>query len=100
MQNPAALEFLYTVLRDESENAIIRHESAEAIGAIGLTSSLPVLTEFLTHAEKVIVETCEIARDRINWVTEHSNLPPKASVAIDPAPAYDQGAFSDAELVA
>ena len=63
------MPYLRTVLEDVEEDAMCRHEAAEALGAIGDTGSLDVLREFRDRAgEQVVVkETCEIAVARIEW---------------------------------
>jgi len=68
-KNLAAVPYLRTVLEDVEEDAMCRHEAAEALGAIGDTGSLDVLREFRDRTgEKVVVkETCEIAVARIEW---------------------------------
>lgn len=65
----AAEPYLVSVLEDLDEDPMCRHEAAEALGALGNTSSLDVLRRFRDKdGEQVVVtETCEIAIDRINW---------------------------------
>jgi len=60
---------LKKVLEDAEEDAMCRHEAAEALGAIGDTGSLDVLRAFRDReGEQVVVrETCEIAVARIEW---------------------------------
>ena len=60
-----ALATLTHVLRDEHEHVMVRHEAAEAMGAIGHPDALDVLREYLNHDEAAIRETCEIAVDKI-----------------------------------
>lgn len=63
------MPFLRAVLEDKDEDAMCRHEAAEALGAIGDTGSLDILREFRDANEEVDVvrETCEIAVARIEW---------------------------------
>jgi hypothetical protein len=42
-------------------------QAAEALGAIASTSSVPILSKYVTDPERVVRETCEIALDRIKW---------------------------------
>jgi deoxyhypusine monooxygenase len=65
----AAAAHLTAVLEDVGEDAMCRHEAAEALGALGDPASLPVLRRFREReGEEVVVrETCEIAIDRIEW---------------------------------
>lgn len=43
MQNPATVPALRAVLQDESEHRMVRHEAAEALGAVGGQASEEVL---------------------------------------------------------
>jgi len=66
MQDAEAIPALMAVLKDLSLHPIVRHEAAEALGAIGLEKSIPVLEESLTTDPAVEVqETCELALRRI-----------------------------------
>jgi deoxyhypusine monooxygenase len=68
-KNLAAVPYLKKVLKDGDEDAMCRHEAAEALGAIGDVGSLGVLREYRDRAGEVVVvkETCEIAVARIEW---------------------------------
>lgn len=46
---------------------MVRHEAAEALGALGHAESLPLLREYLDDPEEVVRQTCELAIARINW---------------------------------
>ena len=46
MQNKEALPFLVERLEDESEHVMVRHEAAEAIGAIGCLSTKIILEKW------------------------------------------------------
>ena len=61
MQHASALPFLFGLLRDEAENAIVRHEAAEALGAIGSPDAISVLREFTEHPEPILRESCWVA---------------------------------------
>ena len=67
--NDAAVAPLRKVLADVQEDAMCRHEAAEALGALGKADNLDILREFRDRPgeEVVITETCEIAIDRIEW---------------------------------
>ncbi|GAA5851045.1 hypothetical protein JCM3766R1_004160 [Sporobolomyces carnicolor] len=84
-----ALATLTHVLRDEHEHVMVRHEAAEAMGAIGHPDALDVLREYLNHDEAAIRETCEIAVDKIVFDnSEQGKLQAKNQYpCIDPAPA-------------
>jgi len=66
MQDAEAIPALVAVLKDLSLHPIVRHEAAEALGAIGLEKSILLLEESLTADPAVEVqETCELALRRI-----------------------------------
>ena len=67
-----AIPFLRHVLEDRQEDAMCRHEAAEALGALNDQSSLELLRRRRDDPEEEVVvkETCDIAVERIEW--EHS----------------------------
>ena len=50
------------------EDVMVRHEAAEALGAIGDRTALDVLERFVDDDEVVIAESCEVALDLLEWV--------------------------------
>jgi deoxyhypusine monooxygenase len=68
-KNLAAVPYLRALLEDVHEDAMCRHEAAEALGAIGDLGSLGVLRGFRDREGEAVVvkETCEIAVARIEW---------------------------------
>ena len=62
-----AVPHLERVLDDSKQAEIVRHEAAEALGALGSTGSLPLLEKYLKDDSQVIRETCELAVDRLKW---------------------------------
>ncbi|TAQ91639.1 hypothetical protein B7494_g94 [Chlorociboria aeruginascens] len=95
-RNLAAVPFLRGVLEDTDEDAMCRHEAAEALGALGDVGSLAILKEFRDADEEVDVvrETCEIAVARIEWETSvkgrQEKLRQSDFASIDPAPPMEQ----------
>jgi hypothetical protein len=67
MRNPSALPTLERVLRDLKEDPMVRHEAAEAMGAISSAQSIPTLKEFLNDERQEVRETCEIALAKVEW---------------------------------
>ena len=67
-----AKPFLRAAVEDRAEDAMCRHEAAEALGALNDWDSLELLRQRRDDEEEVEVvrETCEIAVARIEW--EHS----------------------------
>ena len=68
-KNLAAVPFLRDVLEDQGEDAMCRHEAAEALGALGDWGSLELLRGFRDDPQEVdvVTETCDIAIERIEW---------------------------------
>ncbi|QPG74572.1 deoxyhypusine hydroxylase [Brettanomyces nanus] len=91
-KNMRAAPILRDVLRDMDQQVMVRHEAAEALGALGDKDSLEVLTKYLKDPKEVvpIQQTCELAIERIKWA--HSDKPSKENLekslysSIDPAP--------------
>jgi len=46
---------------------MVRHEAAEAMGAISSVQSIPILKEFLKDERQEVRETCEIAVAKVEW---------------------------------
>lgn len=67
MQNPRALPTLWQRLEDEEEHVMVRHEAAEAMGAIGDGRSRTILERFIRHPVDEISESCEVALDLLDW---------------------------------
>ncbi|RKP07869.1 ARM repeat-containing protein [Thamnocephalis sphaerospora] len=96
MKNAYALSTLAKVLADEEQDPMVRHEAAEAMGAIGHESSLPILEPFVSHPVKVIAETCELAVERIKYENSEAKKQELAAgesratkslyASVDPAP--------------
>ncbi len=61
MQNPLSFDDLVKVVRNETEHAMVRHEAAEALGA--LEGSEAILAEFAKHNAPIIRESVEVALD-------------------------------------
>ena len=68
MQDPHAVPHLIERLEDKEEDVMVRHEAAEALGAIGDRTALSVLEKFVDDDEVVIAESCEVALDLLEWV--------------------------------
>ncbi|XP_078177035.1 ARM repeat superfamily protein [Carex rostrata] len=85
MQDPEAIPALVSVLQDLSLHPIVRHEAAEALGAIGLESTVTLLEEtLLTDPAIEVRETCELALRRINQKKSMSNDVSAASISDGP----------------
>lgn len=87
-----AVPHLTRVLEDRQEDAMCRHEAAEALAALGDAGSLEMLRKLRDDKdeEEVVRETCDIAVDRIEWETSDVQKTEKLKqsdfASIDPAP--------------
>ena len=72
-RNLNSVPYLRQVLDDKNQDAMCRHEAAEALGALGDEESLDVLRGSRDNQEElqVVRETCELAVRRIEW--EHGD---------------------------
>ncbi|EMR08061.1 hypothetical protein PNEG_03501 [Pneumocystis murina B123] len=90
-QNKKAIIPLEKILKNESEEIIVRHEAAEALGALNSQESLPLL-KFLKENDpsQIIRQTCDLAIQRIEWEnsseSEIEKLTPNIFESVDPAP--------------
>lgn len=89
--NMYAAGALQHVLKDLEQPPMVRHEAAEALGALGDAGSLDLLKDYLVNDPlEVIRQTCELAIARIEWegseASKTENLQESAFSSIDPAP--------------
>lgn len=63
LQEPCSIPFLAESLKDTNENEMVRHECAEALGAIGTDACSELLGEYLNDSKRVVKESCEVALD-------------------------------------
>uniref|UniRef100_A0A182TB58 Deoxyhypusine hydroxylase n=1 Tax=Anopheles maculatus TaxID=74869 RepID=A0A182TB58_9DIPT len=71
LQEECSVPFLIESLRDPAENEMVRHECAEALGAIATDECTRVLNEYLLDEKRVVKESCEVALD----MCEYENSP-------------------------
>ncbi|XP_044758379.1 deoxyhypusine hydroxylase [Coccinella septempunctata] len=90
MQDEKAIGTLISVLKDENQEPMVRHEAAEALGAIGSEEALEYLEEYKHDKVVEVAETCELALERIKWLKnsgdETKNLSQSLYNSVDPAP--------------
>ena len=70
MQMDEALPALIERLSDENEHVMVRHEAAEALGAIGNLTAKPVLELYINDPFIEVSESCEVALDLLDWVAK------------------------------
>ena len=92
IRNPIVNPILSTVLRDETADTMIRHEAAEALGAIGSKESLPILVEYSNHPCNEISQTCQLALDLIEHNSINAPEGFKKYSSVDPAPPLEDSA--------
>ena len=71
MQDDNAVPCLISRLEDLEEDVMVRHEAAEALGAIGNRVAMTTLQKFAEDDEIVVAESCEVAIDLLNWVSSN-----------------------------
>lgn len=71
LQDEVGITALKESLEDRTENEMVRHECAEALGAIANKDCLDVLNKYLEDDKRVVKESCEIALD----MCEYENSP-------------------------
>lgn len=71
LQEPCSIPFLKDNLTDTQENEMVRHECAEALGAIATEECIQILNKYLKDEARVVQESCVIALD----MCEYENSP-------------------------
>jgi len=107
LKDMRALSHLEDILNDPQQHCMVRHEAAEAMGAISSPDALPILRKFVTEDPDVAIrETCHLAIHKIELDNseagraeralqaerdkEHGDAiaaAARAAAPIDPAPA-------------
>ncbi len=67
IQSDICIPELRDRLTDKSENCMVRHECAEALGAIGTTEAEKILQNYLNDEEIIVRESCEVALDMSDY---------------------------------
>ncbi|KAL1022913.1 hypothetical protein UPYG_G00034130 [Umbra pygmaea] len=67
IQHPASIPQLQAGLERDEENAMVRHECAEALGAIGKEECMKILERYRKDKERVVKESCEVALDMLEY---------------------------------
>ncbi|CAO2826567.1 unnamed protein product [Amaranthus hypochondriacus] len=88
MQDADAIPALEEILNDFSLHPIVRHEAAEALGAIGLEKNVAILQRSLvSDPAPEVRETCELALHRIEEMKNKNSddKGPSPYLSVDPA---------------
>ncbi len=100
MQDRSAIPLLQSRLRDASKNAIVRHECAEALAAIGDIDSLPLLREFCSDQAPEVAETCQIAVAKLEWQEKNKSFFHASKyMSVDPAPPFQGKSIPELESI-
>ncbi|EDK44284.1 hypothetical protein LELG_02463 [Lodderomyces elongisporus NRRL YB-4239] len=98
-----AASYLRDVLTDDNQQVMVRHEAAEALGALGDKDSLDLLQKYFVNDPSLeIRQTCELAIERIKWENSESakkeNLEKSLYESIDPAPPLATDATNSSKI--
>jgi deoxyhypusine monooxygenase len=74
MQSPHSIEYLRQILECRSEDDIVRHEAAEALGSVATIESLETLKPFLTDEALLVRQSVEVALDMIDYEHDDSQF--------------------------
>ncbi|XP_015610203.1 deoxyhypusine hydroxylase [Cephus cinctus] len=67
MQEEVSVPYLRDSLEDPEENEMVRHECAEALGAIATPDCMSILNRYLEDNKRVVRESCVIALDMCDY---------------------------------
>lgn len=72
MQRSATVDGLRKVLEDRDEHRMVRHEAAEALGAVGGDKVEGILANYRDNDDIVVTQSCEVALDTMDYWSEFS----------------------------
>ncbi|XP_014282650.1 deoxyhypusine hydroxylase [Halyomorpha halys] len=67
LQNEISIPHLIKALEDSSQNEMVRHECAEALGSIASDQCFDILRQFLNDDSRVVRESCDVALDMADY---------------------------------
>lgn len=95
MKDPNAIPYLIETIEDEKQHPMVRHESGEALGAIGKITPdiIDLLKKYAKHEVPELSETCELALSRLDWYKSDIRDSEKDESSspfdtVDPTPSY------------
>lgn len=101
MQDERAIPILQTVLKDTTQEPMVRHEAGEALGAIGNPAVLGLLKEYSEDPVVEVAETCQLAVRRLEWLMNGGDKESCESTdgnpycSVDPAPPAPKKSVSE-----
>jgi deoxyhypusine monooxygenase len=72
MQRSVTVPGLSEILADSKEHRMVRHEAAEALGAIGTEEAIKALEPFKEDPIEVVQQSCGVALDTVDYWNEFS----------------------------
>lgn len=91
MQDKRAVPLLCEILQDVNQEPIVRHEAAEALGAIGDQDVIQHLQKYSTDNIREISETCTLALSRLEWAKNNESTDGRSPYnSVDPAPSSSE----------
>jgi len=78
-QTPRAITALAAKLADDTEHSMVRHEAAEALGAIATPECMVLLERYALDKCREVAETCQLAVGRIRYWREERESTAKGS---------------------
>eukprot|EP00163_Fabomonas_tropica_P017777 TRINITY_DN3152_c0_g1_i1.p1 TRINITY_DN3152_c0_g1~~TRINITY_DN3152_c0_g1_i1.p1 ORF type:complete len:311 (+),score=76.29 TRINITY_DN3152_c0_g1_i1:173-1105(+) len=91
MQLTSAIPKLNQVLENEKEDGMVRHEAAEALGAIGEEQSIEILEKYMKDPVVEVAETCQIAhgkiKEKLSREANSGMVDESVYASVDPSPA-------------
>ncbi|MES1911451.1 MAG: hypothetical protein MHM6MM_003875 [Cercozoa sp. M6MM] len=85
LRNTAAIPALARVLKDTSRNCIVRHEAAEALGAISGDEAKQLLADFVDDDAIEVAQTARLAMRGLEFCACQTKAPSLFN-SVDPAP--------------
>lgn len=67
LQNEISIPHLIKALEDLSQNEMVRHECAEALGSIANEECFNILRLFLKDESRIVRESCDVALDMADY---------------------------------
>jgi deoxyhypusine monooxygenase len=97
-QDPAAIKALTTILHDDSEHAMVRHEAGEALGAIGTPECIEPLKMHENDEVLEVAQTCQLALQRIRFFESEEGkklVDTSPYHSVDPTPPAENKSFEE-----
>lgn len=78
----------------------VRHEAAEALGAIGDSQAKIILKQYSSDSVIEVAETCQIALERLNWLDNRDlEKDDNPYATVDPTPPYANKSISELKTI-